>query len=156
VRWAGGVLRVHVREHDRRAARHVREHLELGDELLERRVGLAERLCRRQSVEHHERRFLVGEHAPEQCEKPGELLLAENEIRTDVRDLRANRLRIEERHRRQVAEHARVRLCKQRHVDSSLLAGCHVCEARLVPDRGLAGARPPHDQVNAAGHEPTP
>ena len=148
------VLRAHVREHDRRAARHVRQHLQLGDELLERGLGLAERMRRGQAIEHEQGRLLVGEHAAEQREQAGQPPLAEHEVRADVRDLGADRLGIEERHAGQVAQHARVRLGEQRHVHR-LAARRDVREARLVAERRLADARASHDQVHAAGDEPT-
>lgn len=147
------VLRVHVREHERRAPRHIREDLQFGDELLQRRFGLAERVRGGQAVEHEQRRFLVGDHAAEQREQARQAALAEHEVRADIRDLRADRLGVEERHPRQVAQHARVRLGEQRHVDG-LAAGHDVREARLVAECCLAHARAPHDQVHAARDEP--
>ena len=89
---ARGVLRVHVREHERRAARHVREHLQLGDELLERGFGLAERVRGGEAVEHEQARLLVGDHAAEQREQAWQPAFAQHEVRTDVRDLLADRI----------------------------------------------------------------
>jgi len=73
---AVGVRRRHVGKQHRGAVRHAPEHLELDDELLERRVAFRHGARRGDAVEHEERGLFVLDHAPQHVEQTLEPLVA--------------------------------------------------------------------------------
>jgi hypothetical protein len=149
-----GVLRkesacsLRVRQQEHRTAGHVRQGLELMQELLELTVARGRFLRGDQAVHDEQGCLELLDRAANQRHECVQAIRFQRGVSADVIDPIGNGRFVEESHPFQVRKHPRMRFREQRHIDGMSAAG-RMIEARLIRQNRLACSGRTLDDVDA-------